>query len=47
MEGVVDPNLIHTNGLQLAFGSYWNGMYQIGLWPDVATQASVCYFAMA
>ncbi|KZV63717.1 glycoside hydrolase family 43 protein [Peniophora sp. CONT] len=36
----IDPNLIDWNGLKLSFGSYWNGMYQIGLWPDVATQAS-------
>ncbi|KZV66585.1 glycoside hydrolase family 43 protein [Peniophora sp. CONT] len=36
----IDPNLIDWNGLKLSFGSYWNGMYQIGLWPDVETQAS-------
>ncbi|VDC05854.1 unnamed protein product [Peniophora sp. CBMAI 1063] len=36
----IDPNLIDWNGLKLSFGSYWQGMYQIGLWPDVATQAS-------
>ena len=32
--------MIDWNGLKLSFGSYWQGMYQIGLWPDVATQAS-------
>lgn len=37
----VDPNIIDNNGLKLTFGSYWNGLYQIGLWPDVKTQASV------
>ncbi|KZV98347.1 glycoside hydrolase family 43 protein [Exidia glandulosa HHB12029] len=36
----IDPNIIDNNGLKLTFGSYWNGMYQIGLWPDVKTQAS-------
>ncbi len=38
---LVDPNLIDDNGLKLSFGSYWNGMYQVGLWPDVNNQASV------
>ncbi|VDB94964.1 unnamed protein product [Peniophora sp. CBMAI 1063] len=36
----IDPNLIDWNGLKLSFGSWWEGMYQIGLWPDVETQAS-------
>ncbi|KAI4294308.1 glycoside hydrolase family 43 protein [Schizophyllum commune Loenen D] len=42
----IDPNLIDSNdgdglnGLKLAFGSYWNGIYQVGLWPDVKTRAS-------
>ncbi|KAL1745689.1 glycoside hydrolase family 43 protein [Schizophyllum fasciatum] len=42
----IDPNLINSNdgdgvnGLKLAFGSYWTGMYQVGLWPDVKTRAS-------
>ncbi|KAL1745385.1 glycoside hydrolase family 43 protein [Schizophyllum fasciatum] len=42
----IDPNLIDSNdgdglnGLKLTFGSYWNGMYQVGLWPDVKTRAS-------
>ena len=46
----VDPNLIDSNdgdglnGLKLAFGSYWNGIYQVGLWPDVKTRASVRNF---
>ncbi|KAI0032151.1 glycoside hydrolase family 43 protein [Vararia minispora EC-137] len=36
----IDPNLIDWNGLKLSFGSYWNGIYQIGLWPDVWNPAS-------
>ncbi|EJD53562.1 glycoside hydrolase family 43 protein [Auricularia subglabra TFB-10046 SS5] len=36
----IDPNIIDNNGLKFSFGSYWNGLYQIGLWPDVKTQAS-------
>ncbi|TRM62462.1 glycoside hydrolase family 43 protein [Schizophyllum amplum] len=36
----IDPNIINANGLKLAFGSYWNGMYQVGLWPDIKTRAS-------
>ncbi|EIM86003.1 glycoside hydrolase family 43 protein [Stereum hirsutum FP-91666 SS1] len=37
----IDANLIITNGgLQLSFGSWQQGIYQIGLWPDVETQAS-------
>ena len=43
-DDAVDPNIIDNNGLKLSFGSYWNGMYQIGLWPDVKTQASVGLF---
>lgn len=36
----IDPNLIFHNGLwRLSYGSYWNGMYQIGLWPDIKTKA--------
>lgn len=37
---IVDPNLIDDDGLKLSFGSYWDGMYQIGLYPDVETPAS-------
>ena len=37
----IDPNIIDANGLKLAFGSYWTGMYQVGLWPDIKTRASV------
>lgn len=37
----VDPNIIDSNGLKLAFGSHWYGVYQIGLWPGVNNQASV------
>ncbi|KAF9036924.1 glycoside hydrolase family 43 protein [Hymenopellis radicata] len=36
----IDPNIIDNNGLKLSFGSYWNGIYQVGLWPDVNNQAS-------
>ncbi|KAJ7474885.1 glycoside hydrolase family 43 protein [Mycena latifolia] len=37
----IDPNIINdATGLKLSFGSYWNGMYQIGLWPGVNNQAS-------
>ncbi|EPQ54639.1 Arabinanase/levansucrase/invertase [Gloeophyllum trabeum ATCC 11539] len=36
----IDPNIIDDNGLKLSFGSYWEGMYQIGLWPGVKDQAS-------
>ncbi|KAJ7127918.1 glycosyl hydrolase [Mycena epipterygia] len=37
----IDPNIINdAMGLKLSFGSYWNGMYQIGLWPGVNNQAS-------
>ncbi|KAL0564544.1 hypothetical protein V5O48_017500 [Marasmius crinis-equi] len=36
----IDPDLIDDNGLKLSFGSYWNGIYQIGLWPDVNNPAS-------
>ncbi|TFK50978.1 glycoside hydrolase family 43 protein [Heliocybe sulcata] len=36
----IDPNIIDDNGLKLSFGSYWQGMYQIGLWPGVKDQAS-------
>ncbi|KAL1728767.1 glycoside hydrolase family 43 protein [Schizophyllum commune] len=35
----IDPNIIDDNGLKLAFGSYWNGMYQVGLF-DIKTRAS-------
>lgn len=28
------------NGLKLTFGSCWNGMYQVGLWPNIKTRAS-------
>lgn len=41
MKTIVDPNIIDDDGLKLTFGSYWDGIYQIGLWPDVETQASV------
>lgn len=38
----VDPNIIDDSvGLQLTFGSYWDGIYQVGLWPGVNDQASV------
>ena len=37
----VDPNIIDDDGLKLSFGSYWDGMYQVGLWPGVNDQASV------
>jgi len=43
----VDPNLIDDNGLKLSFGSYWNGIYQVGLWPDVNNQASVSRWLVA
>ncbi|KAG7085955.1 hypothetical protein E1B28_003483 [Marasmius oreades] len=36
----IDPDLIDYNGLKLSFGSYWNGIYQIGIWPDVNNPAS-------
>lgn len=36
----IDPNIINADGLKLAFGSYWTGMYQVGLWPDIKTRAS-------
>ncbi|KAH8823004.1 glycoside hydrolase family 43 protein [Flagelloscypha sp. PMI_526] len=36
----IDPDLIDDNGLKLSFGSYWNGIYQIGIWPDVNNPAS-------
>ncbi|KIK59985.1 glycoside hydrolase family 43 protein [Collybiopsis luxurians FD-317 M1] len=37
----IDPNIIlDPVGLQLTFGSYWNGIYQVGLWPGVNNQAS-------
>ncbi|KAJ6502271.1 glycoside hydrolase family 43 protein [Mycena sanguinolenta] len=36
----IDPNIIDDDGLKLSFGSYWDGVYQIGLWPDVNDQAS-------
>ncbi|TRM69349.1 hypothetical protein BD626DRAFT_544128 [Schizophyllum amplum] len=29
------------NGLKLTFGSCWNGMYQVGLWPNIKTRASI------
>ncbi|KAJ3918403.1 glycoside hydrolase family 43 protein [Lentinula edodes] len=37
----IDPNIIDDSvGLQLTFGSYWDGIYQVGLWPGVNDQAS-------
>ncbi|KAE9390651.1 glycoside hydrolase family 43 protein [Gymnopus androsaceus JB14] len=37
----IDPNIIDdTVGLQLSFGSYWDGMFQVGLWPGVNDLAS-------
>ncbi|KAJ3719132.1 glycoside hydrolase family 43 protein [Lentinula guzmanii] len=37
----IDPNIIDdTVGLQLTFGSYWDGIYQVGLYPGVNDQAS-------
>ncbi|KAF9071204.1 glycoside hydrolase family 43 protein [Rhodocollybia butyracea] len=37
----IDPNLISDSvGLQLVFGSYWDGMFQIDLSPGVNDQAS-------
>ncbi|KAJ7624717.1 glycoside hydrolase family 43 protein [Roridomyces roridus] len=38
----IDANLIvdSDGGMKLAFGSWWNGMYQIGLWPGVNNEAS-------
>ncbi|KAJ6507836.1 glycoside hydrolase family 43 protein [Mycena vitilis] len=37
----IDPNIIDDPvGLQLAFGSYWEGIYQVGLYPGVNNLAS-------
>ncbi|KAF5351404.1 hypothetical protein D9757_012632 [Collybiopsis confluens] len=37
----IDPNIIlDPVGLQLSFGSFWNGIFQVGLWPGVNNQAS-------
>ncbi|EJD36993.1 hypothetical protein AURDEDRAFT_199637 [Auricularia subglabra TFB-10046 SS5] len=36
----IDPNLVFNKGIwKLSYDSYWNGMYQIGLWPDIKTKA--------
>ncbi|KAF8211949.1 glycoside hydrolase family 43 protein [Mycena galopus ATCC 62051] len=36
----IDPNIIDDDGLKLSFGSYWDGIYQIGIYPNVNDQAS-------